>query len=848
MALALTAIAAVLVGGHARAQVDLLDETPDPGAAVAPTLDEVSLRIDRFGLGGTARPGDWTPIRLLLEENTSRQREVVVRVAVDDADGDTTAYVVRLSTNPGVRQPVWVYVRLPHSFGQDTPVLLSVFEADDSAVGGAQTEQLGAGLGRLIFHQRTDARLAGRSLVSQGESLLAVVGAADLGLGAYSWRAAGAPGLWLPFGHEPSRVASGITIDALPDRWHGYSSASALIWSDGRPSELGLEQSRALREWVDRGGHLVIVLPEVGQEWQSLTNTVLSEMVPSVAVTRRESVEAEPYRRMLTSSLTRALPASWTIHELAPMATAEPGQAECVLAGPDGGCVVVRRHVGLGAVTLVGLPLGSPSVRALGLPEADVFWHRVLGRRGALVPPDEAGDINLRPGINVVSRQPYAYDSDLGEEIARSGRSATGVLLGLIVFAAYWAVAGPVSYFVLRSRGVLRHAWIAFVVTGAIFTGVAWGGAWLIRPKTLSVTHLSFVDHVFGAREQRTRTFASVLVPEYGQATVRVGNPSEREARGRGGRTHLVGPWEPPTEDHAGSGRFPDARSYLIEARSPEAMTFPTRATVKQVAMDWHGGLAWRSIRPVTASDDPGLPIIERAAPGSSEAAAGVLLKGILQHELPAGLSDVLIVWVSEQSPLHARGSRVPRTAPSGSRSPLSDEAAGSLLARVRMWAPDFSATEGRWEPGTPLDLALVARGAGLPRLGIPRASIDLGLRGAGAADPETRDDRLLRLAFFDQLDPPEFSPNSALVSVAVQRAATHGLDLSRWFTQPCVMVLGILDAEGEGTCPTPFAIDTGGGERDLEISGRTVVRWIYPLPPAPPSATPPATAPEDAR
>jgi hypothetical protein len=34
---------------------------------------------------------------------------------------------------------------------------------------------------------------------------------------------------------------------------------------------------------------------------------------------------------------------------------------------------------------------------------------------------------------------------------------------------------------------------------------------------------------------------------------------------------------------------------------------------------------------------------------------------------------------------------------------------------------------------------------------------------------------------------------------------------------------------------PIPFYVSTGGSFRPVPSSGRTVVRWIYPLPPDPP-------------
>jgi hypothetical protein len=49
-------------------------------------------------------------------------------------------------------------------------------------------------------------------------------------------------------------------------------------------------------------------------------------------------------------------------------------------------------------------------------------------------------------------------------------------------------------------------------------------------------------------------------------------------------------------------------------------------------------------------------------------------------------------------------------------------------------------------------------------------------------------------------------------------------LDLSAWFTRPCLIVFGYLD---EAPTPVPLLVE---GRTPASV-GLTVVRWIYPLP-----------------
>lgn len=62
-----------------------------------------------------------------------------------------------------------------------------------------------------------------------------------------------------------------------------------------------------------------------------------------------------------------------------------------------------------------------------------------------------------------------------------------------------------------------------------------------------------------------------------------------------------------------------------------------------------------------------------------------------------------------------------------------------------------------------------------------------------------------------------------------------HGWDLGRWFTQPSLIVTGVLEIDqddaSENGMPTPVWIDG----RKVPASGTTIVTWVYPFAPAPP-------------
>jgi hypothetical protein len=63
-----------------------------------------------------------------------------------------------------------------------------------------------------------------------------------------------------------------------------------------------------------------------------------------------------------------------------------------------------------------------------------------------------------------------------------------------------------------------------------------------------------------------------------------------------------------------------------------------------------------------------------------------------------------------------------------------------------------------------------------------------------------------------------------------VRREATHGMDLGRWFTQPCIIVIGYL-VDPNQDAPISTYVDG----KAVPARGTTVVRWVYPLPDNPP-------------
>lgn len=143
------------------------------------------------------------------------------------------------------------------------------------------------------------------------------------------------------------------------------------------------------------------------------------------------------------------------------------------------------------------------------------------------------------------------------------------------------------------------------------------------------------------------------------------------------------------------------------------------------------------------------------------------------------------------------------------------------------------------------LDLSAVTIDAKSTALHLAGGPLDTMVKGASDGLPTagSRGQRLRWLAFFNLLGPPERNNNFQPAAVA-RHEATHGLDLSRWSTHQCVIIIGTLRLEGAARRRCRWGWRPTGRSAKPYYSGPTVVRWVYPLPDDPPEV-PVVTMPE---
>lgn len=834
LAFVLLTLATILSPGDARAQTadDAAAPAPVPAGQVValpggsvPT--EVQIRVLQVGVGDQIRPGDWSGVLLSVTDSASSPREVVVELSLPDPDGDQVRWQRLVTTSPGSPQRLWIAFRAPTAFSRGLSGEIRALTV------GPQVGASGLPIGQRLLG--VAALPENRTVVRSTDGLIGIIGRDPVGLDLLSVRLSDAPAL--PLGHEPQVIAT-TTVSDLPDRWMPLAPIGVLVWSQSgvgnEPTDLSEAQADALAEWVTRGGHLVVVLPSISQNWFARSNPLL-RIMPRVLPERREAVDLNRYRLLLRSEragqrdskapprASPPLPTRSVVHVLSPEAAAAEGEARVILSGPDGPNegIVVRRLVGAGAVTLIGIDLASPAVRSAIMP--DVFWNRVLGRRGVLISGDEVKrrlDLNRseNSGLMGMYREPMVLDSGLAGAISKTGAAAAGVLMAFVVFGVYWVVAGPLGFRLLKFRDWTRHAWVGFVVIAAVFTAIAWGGASAIRPRKTEARHLTIIDSVHGQPTARARAWLNVMLPSYDDMVLAVGaaadSPDETRLR------NAMAPWDTSAEG-AQQTPFIDTRAYALDSRQPDRAGIPSRSTVKAVQVDWAGPTPWAFPRPMLEA-----PVVMETLPTPRRGGSTLRLTGRLVHELPAPLTDVTIIVVRQQLELD--------------RPPSGQLMFNAVAMKLQSWSP-----------GEQLDLeALLDR----PRIEQNAEPFLAGLtpiasRGMGFGAPVTLDlnaERLEALSFFPLLRPPEATAMLGESQAIAQRTGMHTYDVARWFTEPGLIVVGQIERSAG---PVPMTVDG----RPLASEGRTLVRWHLPLRPNPPrvparidAASAPATPPEN--
>ncbi|MBM4052408.1 MAG: hypothetical protein FJ270_06675 [Planctomycetes bacterium] len=818
-------------------------------AAVAATASG-DLVLNRAGFGGVVRLGGIVPVQLEVSLPVGDTREGVdaeVVVEVPNVDGDIAEYSIRSVLSSGATS-IWVYPSIATGVS-GKPIALASYERDDGQ------------RGRLLERVQVivEQPYRGAIQVEPSVDIVGVVAGGHCGMAAWD------PGQQSPCLGGYVTVGEVRETTDLPDRVEGWSGFKAVVWAGVPLTSLLPAQDNALRAWVEGGGRLVLQVSAAadGFSLDGAQPEWIADALKGLAWTRVEDVKASTLAPIISSQNlelrkdgTQPLTtfsecgAPWAKLVAMPVPRAWNGVPEPRRGTLDAACIVVERPLGTGTLVVSGLDADALNRRRYvesDLPEADIWWNRIMGRRGDTPPRAKLREWSLAQP-SPIEQHPRSVEIGGSEFfnafIGMQSTAANLTSISILLFAAYWLIAGPVSFYILRQRKQERWSWLAFVVIACAFGAVAWLAGTVLRQADARAQHLTVVDAVVspgalpGTQPAiRTQTWASAFLPNYGTAEVSLP-----------GAQGVLRPFSPVGDD----GEFPDATRYTVQASRPGALTLPARATATMVTGSWSGDLpsAWRGLPAVS-----GAPLQQTSnSTRSADAAPASYLTGKLKHGLPAALTDVLILHVTPFRPAPPRfnerataGTKAVPVAPS--------DAMPSMV---------FAYRHSSWEPGTELELANMLYPAVQGRQDRAFPVIDpadpgvLGLDAAvdamfisplrqafapispgGSPGEKLAREHLTMMSLYGMLPDPRWWAAAAAArgptegEVRVQRVAGHALDLGPWCSRPCVIVMGFLAIEpGEANLdgsPVPLSIDGDA----VPMSGTTLVRVIFPLPQA---------------
>ena len=794
---------------------------------------EIEISLENMGIEGSFRPGSYVPVRVNLSNRMDAPTPIQIVFEVPNNDGDIEQYSRAAVLSPGQTTSKWLYPVLGPSSDASALVrqafTIRIYEDD------------GGNFGREIASRMVDAAGANTTgkPVEMTEDMLVIVGSGSLGLNAYEGiNSAKDP---LPSLNQQTAVIN-TSPQGLPDDSRGYVGIDAIVWSNANPAELGLETARALRTWIQQGGRLVILLSESGDLWGlgGQARSALSDLLPKSPPKQFRDVSVQDILPVLSKSDQLRNPSAKMSLRLFDENTLEPPWEpfaalpaprdfngmlrENDSKGTAGGLYAIQRRLGFGWIVLSGIDADAIQRRQLqsdSLPQADVFWNRLLGRRGALPTGTQIGAYEKSKQLRTEN---IFFNMGSGEMIQEfsslkvgGGAAGTWTLFVLVLFIIYGILAGPLSYYYLKRKGQVRYSWMAFSCFALIFTVIAVIASTLGRRIISSgapVSHLTFLDVVDGEETVRAQSWFSAYLERYGSTEVMVE-----------GEDNLISTWSAPP--NGSMERFPNSDVFRVPHERTNQINIPSRGTSAHFTTLWSGKLSgdW-----VDMPNDAGGKIVQSVFPKDEGAFD---LSGTLAHGLPWRFSRIRIIQISPfitPLPKYRSFENVSREFP---MAPLPSP--GSFIA-----IPPQS-----WETGKSLDLSSALGGRQTIRNGKNSNELSLtkelannytkGLRTEGVLGFKQQNWRdhqseiLEMYSLYDMLPQRSYLldetgiPNNA-AGIYRKRWMARESDCSDWFLQPCLMVIGILEG-----VPSPIPIRIDGNV--VESNGTVVLRWIHPLP-----------------
>jgi hypothetical protein len=714
---------------------------------------------DQLGLSGRARLGAWTPLRISLVNQAAEPRQLVCRWLLNDSDGDRVLAERRVTLDALSTQDAWLYGPLPMQWRQSEPWIVQVLNEE-------ATEELAR------------AEAPPPTLITPAQRMIGIAGTHALGLGAYT----------TPYtSHEPITLVTGLSLTTMPDRWYGLSAIDTLIWTrnGGEPDDplVSSATQQALREWVRRGGHLIVLLPAYGQTW---TGSGLADLLP-VKEDQVRRMEGRPPSWLGAVRSEEVLNVDMNVFDV------DPGDGVEVIRRYNNQPIIVAKRFGFGRVTLLGLDLADRRFAQMGLPNGRYpVWNDVFMWQA---PVYERARIDAEIDDNKMSRPDQRSRVPLGRfipgRISMRGAAAPALLAAILLFGLYWFAAGPLSVIVLKKRDATRHSWVVFVIIVLGFSLVSWSGAWVMAPKRAAVSHFTILTAQADSPTVHAHSWLSLYIPKFARQAVVI-DPDHPSALNTLSSRGLV-----TGQDETG---FLDPQTYTIDMAAPGSAEIPFRSTAKQLETDYLG----RIDQPQAGMNEPLI------MPQGTIKVENFWPTGKLSHGLPGPLRDVLMIYCpgENQTPW------VWRLKDAWEPKQVLDLSIRPVTERLVLRPHDTTYAKRQWQSEGFLGKLINTKPG--------QQLID-----ATGAEVLTSSSEMVKyiqmLCFFDTLPPPDFRKTGFPYAVAFNRSLGRQLDLTPLFAGRRLIVIGHME---DSPLPVPMTVQ---GE-EVSASGWTVVRWVYDL------------------
>ncbi|GAB4515805.1 MAG: hypothetical protein OHK0046_19830 [Anaerolineae bacterium] len=419
----------------------------------------LTMTVDA-GYDGWFRPNQWLPLRIELENRGDPINGfVVVRPETSgSALANTFSTPVELSTNSS--QSLFLYMTARDNA---SVVRVELLNADRQVVTSREVNL------RDMFSRD-------RLYVVVTQAATNIVDLSEISVGGYE------------------AFQANWNTDNLPDRPGALDSVDAMLFTNVDTGSLSTAQQTALRQWVLRGGHLLVT---GGAGWQA-TAAGLDALLP---LTPQSSTTVDHLGNLpeLAGDYDTSLTGDTIVTE------GDLREDVRVLATtPDSTPLIMRRQYGNGVVDYLAVdPATQPLRDWEGLTE---LWFTLLSSRDAR-PAWTYGFSDWERAVSAVEILP--------------GVDLLPAVLGLITFlVAYIALIGPLNYLILSRLNRREYAWVTIPILIVIFSVLAYSVGFEVRGNQTTLSRLSVVQTWPESDEARVDQLIGLLAPRRDDYTI----------------------------------------------------------------------------------------------------------------------------------------------------------------------------------------------------------------------------------------------------------------------------------------------------------------------------------------